>query len=66
MKTEVLRDMNFRTIGIIQTDDRGNKVIRDSSFNTKGFYNAQRNITQDSSFKNVAIGDQSITLVKGP
>lgn len=66
MKTEVLRDMNFRPIGYVQTDERGNKVVRDSSFNTKGFYSAQRNVTQDSSFKNVAIGDQSRTLIQGP
>lgn len=66
MKTEVLRDMNFKAIGYIQTDERGNKTIRDSSFNSKGFYNAQRNVTQDASFNNVGMGDQSRVLLKGP
>jgi hypothetical protein len=63
MKTEVLRDMNSHIIGYVQKDERGNKVIRDSSFNLKGFYNAERNVTQDQSSKNVGIGDHSRNLL---
>ena len=66
MKTETIRDINFNVLGYVETDARGNKTVRDPSFNTKGFYSKGSNVTQDSSFKNLAWGDQTRILLKGP
>jgi hypothetical protein len=66
MKRETLRDASFNIIGYVETDDRGNKTVRDPSFQTKGFYSKGSDVTQDSSFKNLAWGDQTRILLKGP
>lgn len=63
VKNETIKNLNFNPIGYIQTDDKGNKTVRDASFNTKGFYSKSSNVTQDQSFKNVAWGDQTISLL---
>ena len=64
VKTETIKDLNFNPIGYVQTDDKGNKTVRDASFNTKGFYSKSSNVTQDQSFKNVAWGDQTRILLR--
>jgi hypothetical protein len=66
MKRETLRDASFNIVGYVETDDRGNKTVRDPSFQTKGFYSKGSDVTQDSSFKNLAWGDQTRILLKGP
>lgn len=66
MKRETLRDASFNIVGYVETDDMGNKTVRDPSFQTKGFYSKGSNVTQDSSFKNLAWGDQTRILLKGP
>ncbi len=66
MKNEIIRDINFNVIGHVQTDANGNKTVRDPSFTTKGFYSKGSDVTQDSSFKNIAWGDQTRILLKGP
>ena len=63
---EEIRDVNFKILGYVETDRNGNKTIRDASFNTKGFYSKGSNVTQDKSQNNLAWGDQSKLLLKGP
>lgn len=54
---QVIKDFHGRIIGFIETDDQGNKTVRDYYRRILGFYNKKLNITQDFNKKVVATGD---------
>jgi hypothetical protein len=56
MKTETIRDAQFRILGFIQTLPNGEQLSRDRHYRVKGRFNPKENITRDTSFRRVAFG----------
>lgn len=60
---EMVRDKSGRIIGWIETDQLGNKLVRDFSGHIKGRYKKVHNATFDFQGKIVAYGDTSAGLL---
>ena len=60
---EVIRAFNGKIIGSIETDTKGNKIIRDFYGKILGRYNKEQNVTRDFYGKIIARGDQSAMLL---
>jgi len=61
--TEVNKDKSFRIIAYIETDNNGNKIIKNSSFRICGYYDLKTNITKNSSFTVIGYGNLLMTLI---
>ena len=59
---EILRDFYGKIIGYIETDNTGNKVIRDKYRKILGRYDKKNNVTRDFYGRIVGRGDQSSIL----
>ena len=59
---EILRDFYGKIIGYIETDNIGNKVIRDKYRKILGRYDKKSNVTRDFYGRIVGRGDQSSIL----
>ena len=64
MQEEIIREFSGKIIGYIQTDNKGNKVIRDFYRRILGKYDKASNTTRDFYGRIVARGDQSSMLLK--
>lgn len=64
MKEEVLRDWRGKIIGYIQSDERGNKVLRDFYRKILGRYDKATNMTKDFYNRKIATGDQLLILLR--
>lgn len=62
MNEEVIKDWRGKIIGYIQTDSKGNKIIRDFYRKILGRYDKTLNVTKDFYGRLVAKGDQSSML----
>lgn len=60
---EKIRDFNGRIIGRIETDDRGNKTVRDFYGKILGKYDEASNTTRDFYGAIVSRGDASTMLI---
>lgn len=63
MARETLKDRNFRTIGYIEDDVHGKKVIKDPQFRTLGSYDPKTNTTKDAQFRTIGTGNLLTTLL---
>lgn len=63
IQRERVKDWTGKLIGFIDTDNEGNKVIRDFYGKIVGKYNKRLNITQDFYGRTVARGDQSSMML---
>ena len=59
---EILRDFYGRIIGYIETDNQGNRTIRDKYRKILGYYDKKSNVTRDFYKRIIAKGDQSALL----
>ena len=64
MKEETLKDWAGRVIGYVQTDNYGNKILRDFYRKILGKYDKASNTTRDFYGRKVARGDQLLILLK--
>ena len=64
MQEEIIREFSGKIIGYIQTDNKGNKVVRDFYRRILGKYDKASNTTRDFYGRIVARGDQSSMLLK--
>ena len=64
MKEEVIKDFTGKIIGYIETDNRGNKTIKNFHRQILGFYDANENVTRDFYRRIIARGDCSGMLLK--
>lgn len=62
MNEEIIKDWKGKVIGYIQTDNKGNKIIRDFYRRILGRYDKALNVTKDFYGRLVAKGDQSSML----
>jgi hypothetical protein len=62
-KSQTIKDFSGRIIGFIETDIRGNKIIRDFYRRIKGYYDAQQDVTRDFYKRIIARGDCSSMLL---
>jgi hypothetical protein len=60
---EMIRDRHGKIIGWVETDNLGNKVVRDFSGHIKGRYKKVHNATFDFYGKIVAYGDATAGLL---
>ena len=60
---ETIRDNYGKILGYIETDQFGNKMVRDFYGKIKGKYVKRLNITQDFYGRTVARGDQSAMML---
>ena len=60
---QIIRNFQGRTIGRIETDPHGNKIVRDFYGKILGRYDKRNNVTRDFYGKVVARGDQSSMLI---
>lgn len=60
---QIIRAFNGKIIGSIETDNIGNKIIRDFYGKILGKYNKEQDVTRDFYGKIVARGDQSAMLL---
>lgn len=61
MRTTI-KDFYGRILGFIDTDERGNKTVRDFHFKILGKYDKANDVTRDFYGKVLAQGDQSSML----
>ena len=59
---EILRDFYGKIIGYIETDNQGNKVIRDKYRKILGRYDKKMNVTRDFYGRIIGKGNQSAIL----
>ena len=64
MERITLKDASFRIIGYVDVDSKGNKTLRNEKFQILGYYKANQNVTQDSSFRIVGRGDILTSLLR--
>ena len=62
-KTQTLKDFSGRIIGFIETDQKGNKTIRDFYRRIKGYYDAEQDVTRDFYKRIIARGDCASMLL---
>lgn len=62
MKQEVIKDWTGKIIGYIETDYKGNKIVRDFYRKVIGRYDKYHNVTRDFYGKTIAKGDQCSLL----
>ena len=63
MITDTIKDFYGRIIGYIETDNKGNKIVRDFHRRVLGRYDKASNTTRDFYGRIVARGDQSAMLL---
>ena len=62
-KTTIIRDFYSRIIGYIETDDQGNKVVKDFYRRTLGKYDAKADVTRDFYNRIISKGDITASLL---
>ena len=55
---QVIKDWRGKIIGYIETDNQGNKIVRDFYRRILGKYDKRTNITKDFYGRKIAKGDQ--------
>ena len=60
---QIVRAFNGKIIGSIETDNRGNKIVRDFYGKILGRYIKDSDVTRDFYGKIIAKGDQSAMLL---
>lgn len=63
MKEETLKDWTGKIIGYVQTDNYGNKILRDFYRKILGKYDKASDTTRDFYGRKVARGDQLLILL---
>lgn len=65
MSRETLKDMKhgYRIIGYIDTDSEGNKTGRVFTYEIVGWYNKERNVTEDIHYHQIVKGDHVEGLI---
>ena len=63
MKQEVVRAFSGKILGYIQTDNKGNKIVRDFYHKILGRYDKASNTTRDFYGRIIAKGDLSGSLL---
>lgn len=63
MEEQVIREFSGRIIGYIQTDQNGDKIIRDFYRKILGKYDKRLDVTRDFYGRIIAKGDQSSMLL---
>lgn len=61
---QTVRDFSGRILGYIETDNQGNKIIRDFYRVILGKYDKKNNVTRDFYGRVVARGDASASFIK--
>lgn len=61
---QTIRDFSGRILGYIETDNDGNKIVRDFYKVILGKYDKKNNVTRDFYGRIVARGDASASLIK--
>lgn len=61
---QTIRDFNGRILGYIETDNAGNKIVRDFYKVILGKYDKKNNVTRDFYGRIIARGDASASLIK--
>jgi len=65
MSREAIKDNHFRTIGYIERLANGEQKALNRNFLTLGYYNPRRNVTQDTHFRTLTIGNTLASLITG-
>lgn len=61
---QIIRDFTGRIMGYIETDNVGNKIVRDFYRVVLGKYDKKSNVTRDFYGRVIAKGDVSSSLIK--
>lgn len=61
---QIIRDFTGRIMGYIETDNVGNKIVRDFYRVVLGKYDKKNNVTRDFYGRVIAKGDASSSLIK--
>ncbi len=64
MKKEPIKDWTGKILGFMETDSRGNKILRDFYGNILGKYDKGLNVTRDFYGRQVGKGDILLTLLR--
>ena len=60
---DIIRDWRGKILGFIETDDKGNKVVKDFYRKILGRYDKRTNLTKDFYGRIIAKGDQCSLLI---
>ena len=63
MTKNYIKDFYGRTLGYIETDSQGNKIVHDFYGRILGRYDAKADVTKDFYGRIIARGDQSSMLI---
>ena len=63
MEKEYIKDWQGRILGVVETDDKGNKTVRDFYNVILGFYKKDLNITTDFNGRMLTKGDTAVGLI---
>lgn len=63
-KKEAIRNWQGKILGWVETDSRGNKLLRDFYGNILGKYDKSSNVTRDFYGNKVGQGDILLTLLR--
>lgn len=63
MEKIFIKDFYGRIKGSVETDNNGNKTVRDFWGRILGYYNKSLNVTQDFYKRVIARGDQASSLI---
>lgn len=64
VNTQIIRKFGGEIVGYIETDDRGNKIVRDFYRYILGRYDKKADVTRDFHNRIIAKGDVSASLLK--
>jgi hypothetical protein len=63
MATEYLRDGHYHIIGSIVTESSGKQIARDARYSRVGEYDPKSDLTRDSHYRIIGIGNQLSALI---
>lgn len=63
MSRQTLKDVHFKVIGYIDTDNSGKQTGKDAHFHTVGYYDPRNDRTTDAHFRVVGHGNILASLI---
>ena len=64
MTEERIRDFSGQVLGIVQTDEKGNKIVRNfPGMQRLGYFDAEHNVTRNFYGQIIARGDTAVSLI---